>query len=282
MYSLFVQPDKSILHLFQQQIVALANSLEAMTQSQQAMQEQINQLKGVHQTRPYMHNSPFSLIDNPVEASEQVYGFNGRAENSEEQVYKQFEDLFRGPAERVVRGQMPYLPLLRDTEPVLDVGCGRGEFLQLLKKNGITAQGVDMDPGMVQDCISQGLDVEQGDACQYLRGLEDNSLGAVFAAHVIEHMPYDQFKEFLQLSLQKLRPGGLWIAETINPHVPTSLKCFWVDLTHQHPMFPEVTLSYAWTAGFDQGYLFFPTGIGEPMIDIIEADAYAVVARKAG
>ncbi len=141
---------------------------------------------------------------------------------------------------------------------MLDVGCGRGEFLTLLAGEGIAARGVDSDAGMVAHCRALGLEVEQGDVNEHLAGLPDGSLGTIFSAQVIEHLPHEQLRRLLELSLRKLAPGGLFIAETVNPHRISSLKTFWVDLTHQHPIFPEVALAICAIAGFQSAYVFAP------------------------
>jgi SAM-dependent methyltransferase len=230
---------------------------------------------------PYMADSPFELRSSPVG---EVLGFAARAAAGERVArgeadgdYVAFEQLFRGPAERVAELQRPYLTLLAGHEPVLDVGCGRGEFLTLLASEGIPSRGVDSDAGMVARCRALGLDVEHGDAVEHLAGLADGSLGAIFSAQVIEHLPHEQLRRLLELSLRKLAPGGLFIAETVNPHRISSLKTFWVDLTHQHPIFPEVALAICAIAGFESAFVFAPgfDGFEQARFD---SPAYAVVA----
>lgn len=191
--------------------------------------------------------------------------------------YVAFEQLFRGPAERVAELQRPYLALVRGHEPILDVGCGRGEFLALLAEEGIAGRGVDGDAGMVARCRALGLDVEHGELNEHLDGLPDGSLGTVFSAQVIEHLPHAELRRLLELSLRKLRPGGLFVAETVNPHRISSLKTFWVDLTHQHPIFPEVALAICAIAGFESGYVFAP-GFTSFEAARYDSPAYAVVA----
>jgi SAM-dependent methyltransferase len=230
---------------------------------------------------PYMADSPFELRSTPVG---QALGFSagaiageGASRDEVDGDYVAFEQLFRGPAERVAELQRPYLKLVADHEPVLDVGCGRGEFLTLLAGEGITARGVDGDAGMVARSRALGLDVEQGDVNEHLAGLPDGSLGTIFSAQVIEHLPHEELRRLLALSLRKLAPGGLFIAETVNPHRISSLKTFWVDLTHQHPIFPEVALAICAIAGFQSAFVFAPgfDGFERARFD---SPAYAVVA----
>jgi SAM-dependent methyltransferase len=224
---------------------------------------------------PYLNDSPFERMRSPVG---DVLGYRSSASlRGGASEYVQFEELFRGPAERVSESQRPYLALVRDQQPVLDVGCGRGEFLALLAGEGIEAQGVDRDAGMVQRCTAAGMKATLADATAYLQGLPDGSLGTVFSAQLIEHLPYAELQRLLELSRRKLRAGGLFIAETVNPHRISALKTFWVDLTHQHPIFPEVALALSAIAGFDSAYVFAPT-FDDFERARFESSAYAVVA----
>jgi SAM-dependent methyltransferase len=227
---------------------------------------------------PYVADSPFERMDSPVG---EVVGYRSAASlRGGDSVYVDFEELFRGPAERVAESQRPYLALVREHGPVLDVGCGRGEFLALLAGEGIAAHGVDADAGMVERCRALGVEATLADANEYLEGVEDASLGTVFSAQLIEHLPYAELQRMFELSRRKLRAGGLFVAETVNPHRVSSLKTFWVDLTHQHPIFPEVALALSAIAGFESAYVFAPT------FDSFErarfqAPAYALVATVA-
>jgi SAM-dependent methyltransferase len=194
--------------------------------------------------------------------------------------YRDFEEVFRGPEDRVRERQKAYLDLLSSHEPVLDAGCGRGEFLDLLREHEIAYTGVDVDPGMVERCRAKGhADVEEGSANEYLERLSEGTLGAVFSAQVIEHLPYADLTAFLRLSRSRLRSGGLFVAETVNPHAPHALKTFWVDPTHQHPLFPEVMLVLCRIAGFGSAYVFHPLGSGDIEQDRYRESEYAVVAR---
>jgi glycosyltransferase involved in cell wall biosynthesis/SAM-dependent methyltransferase len=192
--------------------------------------------------------------------------------------YRSFEDVFRGPEERIRAVLEPYVELLSGHEPVLDAGCGRGELLGLLRDAGIEARGVDSDQGMVERCREQGFEVEQADAVEYLRGLPDESLGAITAIHVIEHLPYEQLLELLDLAREKLKPGGLFVAETVNPHSLQAFKTFWTDPTHRAPIFPEVAAALASIGGFASVEVIFPRGTGAES-DLREQTEYALLAR---
>lgn len=194
--------------------------------------------------------------------------------------YLAFEDAFRLSEEIVRERQRPYLALLQGRQPVLDVGCGRGEFLELLRDAEVPASGVDLDAGMVARSRTKGLDVQQADAVAYLERVPDESLGVVFAAQVVEHLAYDHLLAFLRLSSQKLTPGGLLIAETVNPHSPGALKNFWFDMTHQHPVFPEVLLTLCRSIGFAPAYVFHPGGSGDVDRDRERMGDYALIAER--
>jgi len=224
---------------------------------------------------PYLADSPFEVLVAPVG---EVLGYCSSASmRTGGSRYVDFEELFRGPAARVAESQRPYLALIGDHEPVLDIGCGRGEFLAMLAAEGISARGVDSDEGMVERCRTLGVEATLGDANEYLESTEDGTFGTIFSAQLIEHLPYSELQRMLELARRKLRPGGLFIAETVNPHRISSLKTFWVDLTHHHPIFPEVALALSAIAGFESAYVFAPTFHSFERARF-EASAYAVVA----
>jgi SAM-dependent methyltransferase len=227
---------------------------------------------------PYSAPGSFEQFRDPFAGV--VLGYRDSGDGYESDCVR-FEDVFRGPESRVTERQRSYLELLEGHEPVLDAGCGRGEFLDLLRQRGFSYMGVDIDPGMVEHCRRKGHDaVEVRSANEHLDTLSEGSLGAVFSAQVIEHMPYSELTRFLELSLAKLRGGGLMVAETVNPHAPHAFKTHWVDPTHQHPVFPEVALVLCRLAGFDSAYVFHPLGTGHVDDDRHRESEYAVVAKK--
>jgi glycosyltransferase involved in cell wall biosynthesis/SAM-dependent methyltransferase len=230
-------------------------------------------------TEPYMSDDRLAEHEDPVLGT--TLGF--RAEGEHGEGYRSFEDLFRGSEEMIRDRQQAYLAIIGEREPVFDAGCGRGEFLDLLEGVGKPFIGVDLDPTMVERCHEKGYDgVKLGDAVEVLEETEPGSLGAIFSAQVIEHMPFEALQRFLELGLSRLEPGGLMIAETVNPHSARALKAFWVDPTHQHPLFPEVMLSLCESLGYATGDVIAPYGSGDWNTDRITAGEYTIIATAPG
>ena len=209
----------------------------------------------------------------------EVIGFEGGASDDPNAVYLGFENIFRSDEEGVTALQRPYVDVLRGHGPVLDVGSGRGELLDLLVAAGVPARGVDSDEGMVALSRKKGHDVTLGDAVSHLAGLEAASLGAIFCAQLVEHLTYPDLRAFLVESVRVLRPGGLLIAETVNPEPVQSFKAFWIDPTHETLLYPDVLLTLCRLAGFDRGRVIFPGGTGDVVRDRRLMPAYAVVVR---
>jgi O-antigen chain-terminating methyltransferase len=164
--------------------------------------------------------------------------------------YFGFEARMRGSTAAVRERQRLYVDDFRDASPVLDIGCGRGEFLVLLRDAAVEARGIDADADMVAYTRGEGLDVEQADALAYLESMPDGSLGGIFAAQVVEHLPPGTLIRLLELAAVKLRPGGPFVAETINPLSPLALRSYFADLTHAQPLVPETLVLLAEQAGF--------------------------------
>jgi len=167
--------------------------------------------------------------------------------------YVGFEDRFRGSRDEIRRRLEAYVPLFAGATDVLDIGCGRGEFLNLLREHGIGARGLDLNHEMVEVCQAQGLEAVEGDALGYLRTLPDQSLGGLFAAQVAEHLEPDYLLELLEEAFVKLRPGSAIVLETINVASWFAFFSSYIrDITHVRPLHPD-TLSYLLTAhGFQE------------------------------
>ena len=182
--------------------------------------------------------------------------------------YFAFSSRMRGNAESVRDRQLPYVEVLRTNAPVLDVGCGRGELLALLRDEGVAARGIEADADMVAYALGEGLDVEQADALEYLRALPDGELGSIFCAQVVEHLPPSALVRLLELARSKLRPGGVLVMETINPLSPLSLRFYFSDLTHMQPLVPETLELLAQGAGFRRTTIDYLNEPEEHLCDI--------------
>jgi SAM-dependent methyltransferase len=211
--------------------------------------------------------------------------------------YFAYESRMRGSTESVRERQRVYVDDLREAAPVLDIGCGRGELLSLLREAGVAARGIDADADMVAYAQGEGLDVQQADLVDYLAGLDDGELGGIFMAQVVEHLPPGVLVRAFQLAAGKLRPGGVLVAETINPLSPIALRNYFADLTHAQPLVPETLELLARQSGFAQTELRYLNQPGERLIEpddpVIAANVrrlnellfapldYALVARTA-
>ena len=161
--------------------------------------------------------------------------------------YFLFEERFRGSREDIKQRQLAFLPYFEKCSRVLDIGCGRGEFLEILKNHNIGGIGVDSDLDMVAYCRSHQLEVEPSDAIAYLETLEDKSLDGIFIDQVVEHLEPDYLIRLLALCHQKMKFGYHIVVETVNPLSFLSFVNFYLDLTHKRPVHPE-TLQYLLSA----------------------------------
>jgi SAM-dependent methyltransferase len=180
--------------------------------------------------------------------------------------YVGFEDRFRG-SEAVISGRLQgYVPLFASCSNVLDVGCGRGEFLDLFMKHGIDARGIDTNAAMVARCRHRGLDVEQADALGYLDRQPDGSLGGLTAIQVVEHFqPADLFR-FLRRAYDKLRPGAPIVLETINAACWAAFFDAYIrDLTHARPLHPTTLEYYVRASGFSNVEVQFREPVEEAL-----------------
>ncbi|MYH30063.1 MAG: class I SAM-dependent methyltransferase [Acidobacteria bacterium] len=158
--------------------------------------------------------------------------------------YVGFENLYRGSRDEIRSRLAEYLPLFEGASDVLDIGCGRGEFLDLLRERAIGARGVDVNAEMVEECRARALDASTGDALTHLAALEDESLGGLFAAQVVEHLQPDYLVRLLNVAGRKLRPGARIVLETINPRCWFAFFDGYIrDITHVRPLHPD-TLTY--------------------------------------
>lgn len=164
--------------------------------------------------------------------------------------YRAFEDRHRGSRELIKDRQRVYLPFVQplvEEYPgarAIDLGCGRGEWLELLAETGFSAHGVDLDDGMLAECRARGQEVRTQDAVSALRELPDESQAVVSGFHLAEHIPFDVLQDLVREALRVLKPAGLLILETPNPeNIVVGTANFYLDPTHKQPI-PPLLLSF--------------------------------------
>ena len=136
---------------------------------------------------------------------------------------------------------------------MLDVGCGRGEFLDLLAARGISCRGLDLNHEMVEVCRARGLRVDEGDALGFLRALPDGIVGGLLAAQVVEHLQPDYLLALIDVAYHKLRPGSKFILETINPACWFAFFASYIrDITHVRPLHPDTLSYFVQASGFQR------------------------------
>ena len=238
---------------------------EGLRTSIAALQQAVHALKRSGATGPPSPRSgsggiPPELAFNPARAEADATGATGAGDAAsyalsssphDSHKYVSFEDAFRGDPELIRARQQAYVSLFANRSDVLDIGCGRGEFLTLLKERGTTARGIDINHAMVTRCQDAGLDVREGSALAYLRQLPEDALGGLMAAQVVEHLQPDYLIALLDEAFRVLRPGSPIVLETINVASWSAFFSSYVrDLTHAQPIHPDTLRFLVIAAGF--------------------------------
>jgi 2-polyprenyl-3-methyl-5-hydroxy-6-metoxy-1,4-benzoquinol methylase len=158
--------------------------------------------------------------------------------------YARFAGRFRGAEDYVRKGQQFYLPYFSGRQEVLDIGCGRGEFLELMREAGVPAHGIDLSQESVDLCQQKGLQAETADLFAYLADLPEASVDGIFSAQVVEHLPPDRLPDMIRLAASRLRTDGVLAIETPNPEcLAIFASHFYLDPTHTRPV-PHPLLSF--------------------------------------
>ncbi len=165
--------------------------------------------------------------------------------------YRALEDRYRGSEEDIAERVRRYLPWLGEVERAIDLGCGRGEALEVLRESGISSLGIDSSSEMVRVCREKGLEAERGDLFDCLASVEPGSVDAVLSFHVIEHLEPSSMGKLASLAFRVLRPGGILLLETPSPlSLVAGARNFWRDPTHRRPVHPDSLLLALERAGF--------------------------------
>lgn len=210
--------------------------------------------------------------------------------------YRAFEDRYRGSRELIHERQQVYVPFLEPLKQLypeckaLDLGCGRGEWLEILQQTGFNPLGVDLDTGMLEACHALGLPVEKSDALEMLKSLPDESLTVVSGFHIAEHIPFKDLKVLVAETLRVLKPAGLLILETPNAeNLVVGTQNFYLDPTHERPI-PHLLLSFLVEySGFNRSQLLrlqepaeLAKGGPVDLMSVLHSVSpdYAVIAQK--
>ena len=211
-----------------------------------------------------------------VELEAAAPDMTARRKRAMDQLYLAFEDTFRGTQEQITQRLSVYLPYLKEVNaggperPVLDIGCGRGEWLRILRGAGLHGEGVDNSPAMAAMCRREDLNVTEADVVAFLKGRPPGAYGAATALHIVEHLPLEVIVETLEEIKRVLCPGGIVIFETPNPdNVLVGSKNFYFDMSHRNPI-PSLTLEFLFRrAGFGE-VRTLPLNPCEPWIRVAE------------
>lgn len=186
--------------------------------------------------------------------------------------YAGFENRFRGYEEEVKKQQIDYLPYFKKKGKVLDLGCGRGEFLELLEKNGIKGVGIEINDQMIDICLEKGLDCQKGDILEKMVEYEDSSLSGIFSSQVIEHLPPSYLKRMLEMAYFKLAPSSYLVLETINSVSVFSLvQIYFLDLSHQKPIHPQALKFLMESSGFEEVKIKYSSPLEEERLQDLPA-----------
>lgn len=188
-------------------------------------------------------------------------------------LYMALEDAFRGSYASIQERQSQYLellePLKQSSFPLLDIGCGRGEWLSLLKDHGFNSYGIDTNSAAVNECLGTGLDVKNADLISHLESLPNESLSCITMFQVLEHLPFNILLRTMQQVRRVLVPGGLFIGEVPNSqNLSVAASSFWIDPTHQRPLHPLLLKFLATECGFSKVDGIYSTRLGDtPNLD---------------
>jgi len=196
--------------------------------------------------------------------------------------YTGFENRFRGSEDAVKTQLEEYLPFFKKGNKVLDLGCGRGEFLDLLKGKWIDAEGIDVNEQMVSICQDKGLTCRKGDILEQLTEYANGSLGGIFSSQVIEHLLPPYLKRLLELAFVKLEPSAPIVMETINStSVFALVQIFHLDFSHKHPIHPQALKYLLESSGFEDIQIQYSAPLEEELLKTLPgADEHTALLNQ--
>jgi len=245
-FALAIRENRDAVHAMRQRV-------EILEDRSDTLHSQFRLLKN--------HAAPLAIQQKSAHEGDLAHGSTGQEEQRWQtdfsDFYLEFEIAFRGSREAIRERLAHYLAFLPPAAVhgarVVDLGCGRGEWLSLLQASGYTAQGLDSNPVMLQTCRDKGLNVSGQPIHQWLHNQPDESFAAITAFHIAEHLPFDYLLAIVKEAKRLLQPGGVLIVETQNPEsLRVSAYAFYHDPTHRNPLTPELLEFTAHYAGFRQ------------------------------
>jgi 2-polyprenyl-3-methyl-5-hydroxy-6-metoxy-1,4-benzoquinol methylase len=269
----FLQQITAFVESKDRQVAAVSGArLESIEQSLSAVSELRTQIgvltRAIEALRGLSESAQSAASPNrsPRSAIEPQSAIRDPQSAASDYKYVAFEDQFRGSSEAIGERLRAYLPIFAGRANVLDVGCGRGEFLAALKAAGITARGIDANANMVAVARDRGLEATQADALAGVRALPDASLGGLIATQVVEHLEPSYLMALLDAAAAKLQPGAPIVLETINAACWLAFFSSYIrDFTHVRPVHPE-TLQYLLRAsGFERVEIRYSAAVPEQM-----------------
>lgn len=214
-------------------------------------------------------NSKMKVLDEKIKKLDEVENRIKALEEKNKNLnfdYFSFEEKYRGSEEEIENRLKVYLEYFIGKNNILDIGCGRGEFLEILKENNISCKGIDINDKMVSICNDKGLKVKKADALEYLESLEDNSLGGVILNQVIEHLEPEYLINVIELIYKKLEPEAYVVAETINPQsMLVFTEAYFMDLTHIRMIHPYTIKFLLESKGFSSASIKYLSKVGDDL-----------------
>ena len=228
------------IDICKENLEVIKNRISIVEDNQMLLGVRINKIKANNNEKKEISLASRKTMENPSTTYNEIDYFS-------------FENAFRGSQDEIKNAQAIYVEYFKGKDNILDMGCGRGEFLELLKDNGINAIGVDLYDEFVELCKEKGLSAVCGDAIEYLNSKESESLGGIFAAQLVEHLKPEQIVDICNLAYDKLQVGGCIILETPNPKcLSIYTNAFYIDPSHVKPVHPETMRYFLKQAGFKE------------------------------
>ena len=243
------QLEQSFRELARQQHASFTDALERNTMDvQKRLWRDLENIRGEYEK--LIHHE-LKLIRQKSAAVPAAAAVEGSARPQVDIDWFGFADYFRGPEERIREHQKMYITKFEGASGILNVGCGRGEFLEVAREAGVAARGIDQSAESVAVCRSKGLQAERAELFEYLDSLADASLGGVYCSQVVEHLPPERLPDLVNLLAKKMNRGALVAIETPNPECLAIFAThFYIDPTHTRPVPPPLLRFYMEEAGF--------------------------------